>query len=116
MINIKKTNTILYCKNWHKVVSFYKNILELKINFENDWFVEFILNDLSMLSVANEGRSKIKSSNGAGVTISLNVDDIEKSYSFLIKKNLKLSEIKQVWNSEVFYIFDPEGNRIEFWS
>ncbi len=43
----------------------------------NDWFVEFKLNEASRLSVANEVRTTMKSGDGKGVTISLQVVDVE---------------------------------------
>ena len=48
------TNTILYCKEWEKTVGFYKDQLELPIIFSTDWFVEFRLNAMSRLSIANQ--------------------------------------------------------------
>jgi catechol-2,3-dioxygenase len=29
---------------------------------------------------------------------------------------LNPTEVKEIWGAKAFYIFDPEGNRIEFWS
>ena len=110
------TNTILYCKEWEKTVGFYRDQLGLPIIFSTDFFVEFRLNAMSRLSIANEKRSSIKSCGGMGITITLEVDDIEAVRGYVEKVGLKPTELKKhPWDARVFYIFDPEGHRIEIW-
>ena len=110
------TNTILYCKEWKKTVGFYRDQLKLPIIFASDWFLEFRLNAMSRLSIADEKRSSIKSRGGKGVTVSLEVDDIEAVREYAEKVGMKPTELrKHPWNARVFYIFDPEGHRIEIW-
>mgnify|MGYP003588571021 CR=1 FL=1 len=109
-------NTILYCKKWEKTVSFYQNQLCLPVRFRNEWFVEFALNAGSSLSVADEKRSTIKGSRGRGVTLSLEVQDIHAVWEQIKKIGLTPTEIRShPWNAMVFYLFDPEGYRIEIW-
>jgi hypothetical protein len=60
-VKIKATNTILYCKKWEEAIAFYRDGLKLSILSSNEWFVEFKLNEMSRLSVANEARTSIKS-------------------------------------------------------
>ena len=110
------TNTILYCKEWKKTVRFYRDKLKLPIIFSTDWFVEFRINAMSRLSIADENRSSINSCGGKGVTISLEVDDIEAVREYAEKAGMKPTELrKHPWDAQVFYIFDPEGHRIEIW-
>jgi len=110
------TNTILYCKEWKKTVGFYRDQLKLPIIFTSDWFLEFRLNAMSRLSIADEKRSSIKSCGGKGVTVSLEVDDIEAVREYAEKFGMKPTELrKHPWNARVFYIFDPEGHRVEIW-
>lgn len=110
------TNTILYCKEWEKTVEFYRDQLKLPIIFTTDWFVEFGLNAMSRLSIANEKRSSIKGCGGKGVTITLEVDDIEAAREDAEKVGLKPTQLRMhAWDARVFYIFDPEGHRIEIW-
>ena len=110
------TNTILYCKEWEKTVGFYRDRLGLPVIFSTDFFVEFRLNSMSRLSIANEKRSSIKGCGGKGITITLEVDDIEAVREYVEKVGMKPTELKMhPWNARVFYIFDPEGHRIEIW-
>ncbi|HJO92288.1 MAG TPA: VOC family protein [Victivallales bacterium] len=110
------SNFILYCKNWQKAVDFYSKKIGLEINFKNDWFVEFILNDSSRLSVADESRASVKSNFGNGTTLSFKIDDLNTQREFLINRGVETPEIKvHSWGATVLYIYDPEGNRIEFW-
>jgi len=113
---IKTLNTILYCKNWKESVEFYKELLQLPITFSTDWFVEFSLNKISRLSIADERRASVKSSQGKGITISLEVDNIEKALCAAQNKKMNPTEIKtHAWNAKIFFLFDPEGNRLEIW-
>ncbi len=115
-MKIKTTNTILYCHKWEQVLAFYKTKLGLEINFSNEWFVEFKLTEQSYLSVADESVTSIKSSQGHGITITLEVEDIEDFFVFLKKSGCNPSPIKaHAWGATVIYVFDPEGNRLEFW-
>jgi predicted enzyme related to lactoylglutathione lyase len=98
------------------VITFYKTTLKLDVNMSNEWFVEFKLTDNAYLSIANESRASIKSSHGQGVTITFEVEDIEASHVFLTEIGCFPGPIKtHAWEASVIYIYDPEGNRLEFW-
>lgn len=114
-MKIKAANTILYCKKWEKTVAFYRDGLKLPIISSNDWFVEFKLNEQSRLSVANETRTSVKSGDGRGITISLKIADIEQMRAELMSAGIIPTPIKELWGSQVMYIHDPEGSRLEFW-
>lgn len=97
-------------------MAFYRS-LGFRILEQNDWFVEFEINPGARLSVADTARASIASSSGAGITITFEVTDIHKAYADVVQVGISSAGIKQHgWGAEVFYIFDPEGNRIEFWS
>lgn len=115
-MKIKSTNTILYCRNWEQTVEFYRTGLKLPVLSSNEWFVEFKLNETSRVSVADEARTSIESSGGKGITVSLQVADIEQTQMELIEAGITSTPIKEVWGSKVIYVHDPEGNRLEFWS
>lgn len=114
-LKIKSANTILYCKQWQETVSFYRDGIKLLVLLSNDWFVEFKLNEMSRLSVANEVRASVKSGSGRGVTISLQVADLEQTLAELKEAGINSSPVKEVWGAKAVYVRDPEGNRIEFW-
>ena len=79
--------------------------------------MEFKLNDASRLSIADEARSSIDSNDGKGITITLEVDDIETIHLYLNEVGLNPTPIKDhAWGARVIHIYDPEGNRLEFWS
>lgn len=110
------TNIILYCKKWEETVHFYKNALAVRVLFSSDWFVEFSLNEKSRLSIADQARASIKTTGRKGITITLQVRDIDNVWYDFNKKALGPTPIKRhPWNANVFYVFDPEGHRIEVW-
>ncbi len=115
-VEIKTTNTILYCREWEKTVHFYKKLLDLKVIFSSEWFVEFQVTPESRISIADERHSSIKSSEGKGITLTLEVEDIESVWKNLDQIKLNPGKIKKhPWQARVFYMKDPEGHRIEVW-
>jgi catechol 2,3-dioxygenase-like lactoylglutathione lyase family enzyme len=116
IVRLKSSNTILYCGKWQETVAFYRDVLKLDIHFSNDWFVEFSLSKCARLSIANEESTSIKSCSGKGVTVCFQVDDIQNMHTYLMELSVSPTPIKVIWGANSFYVYDPEGNRIEFWS
>jgi len=114
--DIKRINTILYCRNWDTTVKFYRDVLKLSVNHETEWLVEFQLIDKTYLSIAYADRTSIQSSNGAGITLSFQVENVDVAQSQLREIGIETGPIKPIWGARAFYIFDPEGHRIELWS
>ncbi len=115
-LHIKNTNTILYCEKWQQTMEFYRDKLKRTITYESDWFVEFKLTETAHVSIANESRSTIKSGKGAGITLTIEVEDINKAWHYMHANGISPDKIKDKWGSSVFYFSDPEGHRIEVWS
>ncbi|MBF0101416.1 MAG: VOC family protein [Desulfobacterales bacterium] len=116
-MDIKTVNTILYCKKWDETAAFYKTKLKLKVCFSSEWFIEFKINEGSCLSIADEERASIGSSEGKGITITMRVNDINAAYLELTEAGLNPTNIKDhPWGAKVIYLYDPEGHRLEFWS
>ena len=110
-------NTILYCRAWTETVAFYRDHLALPITFTSNWFVEFALTDNARLSVADERRATIKSSNGAGITLTFQVDDADRYWATFQESGLQPTPCHtHAWGARTFYLRDPEGNRLEIWS
>ena len=116
VMQIKSANIILYCKKWAETVTFYRSGLTLPVTASTDWFVEFQVTTTSRLSVADESRTSVKSAGGKGITITLQVADIKATRARLENAGLSPTAVKEIWGAKAFYVFDPEGNRIEFWS
>lgn len=116
LLEFKRTNTILYCQHWEETVAFYRDKLNLEVAFQCDWLVEFRLYSSSYLSVANQSRSTISSATGKGITLSFQIENLMNTHLWLVKEGIAPTPIrKHVMGADVFYIFDPEGTRIEFW-
>jgi catechol 2,3-dioxygenase-like lactoylglutathione lyase family enzyme len=117
LFTLKSSNTILYCQQWAETVDFYRHTLRLPVTFETDWFVEFQLAEAVRLSVADETRATIKSSHGAGVTLTFQVEDADIVWRRLRRHGLTLEPVKNhAWGARLFYFSDPEGHRLEIWS
>ena len=116
MIDVERTNTVLYCDRWSDSVSFYRDALGFEIVFENDWFVEFAVHPGAFVSVADAARSSIRSGDGAGLTLSWQVADVETVRAALATAGVEVGAIRTRFGAQVVDVFDPAGNRIEFWS
>ena len=114
--SIKRINTILYCRNWNETVRFYRDVLKLNVNVETEWLVEFQLIENTFLSIANTAFTTIQSAKGSGITLSIQVENVDIAYRRLRGIGINTGSIKTIWGARAFYIFDPEGHRIELWS
>lgn len=116
-LNFLTGNTILYCRHWDKTVSFYQHQLGLDPAFSSDWFVEFIVSDSARISLADQTRTSIKSAGGQGITITLQVHNIETAWRELKNNGIDTGDIKtHQWGARLFRFYDPEGHRLEIWS
>lgn len=110
-------NTILYCSQWQETVAFYRDHLGLPTTFASTWFIEFALTDTARLSIADERCATIKSSHGAGITLTFQVDDADALWAEFDQAKLKPTKCRtHAWGARTFYLRDPEGNRLEIWS
>ncbi len=116
MVDVERTNTVLYCDRWSEVVAFYRDTLGFRVSFENDWFVEFTIHAGAHLSVADAARTSIRPGDGSGLTLSWQVDDVETVRAALAAAGVDVGDVGTRFGSHVVDVFDPAGNRIEFWS
>lgn len=116
MIEIKTSNTILYCKQWSEMVAFYRSLFDFPVSTSLDWFIEFEMSETARLSIADESRTSIESNDGKGITLTFEVDDIQGTCTKLVKMGLEDVRVKEhSWGAQVIHVYDPEGNRVEFW-
>ena len=117
-MEILASNTVLYCKNWQAMVTFYKETMGFRQSFrKDDWFIEFVVTAGSHLSLADEAKCSIQSSSGRGITLSFKVAGLSALHRQLAAQGTNPTAIKShSWRAPYFYIYDPEGNRIELWN
>lgn len=116
VVSVRRSNTILYTDRWADMVAFYRDTLALTVEFENEWFVEFATGPGSFVSVADARRSSVAPGHGAGLTQSLQVDDVHEVRSELIRAGVQVGEVGVRWGADVVDVHDPAGNRLEFWA
>ncbi len=110
------SNTIIYCDDWTAIVEFYRNGFGLRATMERDWFVEFELHAGAHLSVADASHATVDAGTGAGITLSWRVADVVATREHLVAQGVDASPIRQRWGADTCFVFDPAGNRIEFWT
>lgn len=116
LLGVYRTNTILYCRRWQETVEFYRDVLGMTVHHAEDWFVEFQVTNESFLSVAEAARATIDSSGGRGLTLSWQVDHLERVHRHLFEQGVDVGPVRAKWGARVFYFSDPEGHRIELWA
>lgn len=114
-MNVERANTILYCHRWKESVAFYKEVLGLRPTVQREWFVEFQLSNHAYISVADDRRTSVKSSAGTGVTVSIAVENVQAARDQIASRGGTPEKVRSVWGSKAFFVYDPEGYRIEFW-
>ena len=115
-MNVIASNTIIYCDRWQETVDFYTRGLGLTIRTDKGWFVELHLSDNARISIADQRQATIKSAGGLGITLSVHVEDASAVRNELLDRGLSPEHMRSVWGSQAFFIRDPEGTRLEFWS
>jgi predicted enzyme related to lactoylglutathione lyase len=115
-LKITRTNTILYCDRWNATVGFYRDVVKLPVLMEKTWFTEFQLTGSGCLSVVDATHASIRSAHGAGITMSWRVENIDAVHACMVAEHIDVTPIKITWGARTFFLFDPEGNRIELWA
>ncbi len=114
---VERVNTILYCSRWAETVAFYAETLDLPVTFQSSWFVEFALSETARVSIADASRTTVKSAAGKGITLSLQMKNLDAVWNTLKFAGITTTAITDhPMQARVFYFFDPEGYRIEIWS
>ena len=116
LVDIARSNTILYCRAWDRTVGFYRDGLALPVVHAGDWFVEFLVAAQSYLSIADASRATIDDVGGQGVTLHWRVADLRVTRARLLDRGLEPSDIHDVGHARACHLFDPEGHRIELWA
>lgn len=114
-VDVRGANFILYCDRWEETVAFYRVVLGLTETFTNEWFVEFRLGKGASVSIADAGRTSIRPVKGQGMTLSIQVPDLDVARRTLDRRGARPSPTAIRFGSRVFDVYDPEGHRIELW-
>lgn len=114
---VRALNTILYCAAFAEAVEFYERRLGLPVVDRGSWLVELEAGPGMRISVADERRCSVKSAGGAGVTLTLEVDDADAAHRRLTAARAAPGAVEDyAGGARRFFVRDPEGNRVEIWS
>ncbi len=59
----------------------------------------------------------VAAGDGVGITLSFFVQDLQGVHAIFAEQNIATTEIRaKGWRAPYFYVHDPEGTRIEFWT
>ena len=109
---MKIHSAIFYTKDLSKVIAFYKDIVDLEVDYiQEGKFVSFRLRNGHLgIKQAKEEREA-----PGHQTIFIEVENIEESYNQFKEKGIKfLKELtKEDWATN-FSFLDPDGNKLQF--
>lgn len=109
---MKLNSAIFYTKNLKEVISFYKEVVGLTVDYiQEDKFVSFMLENGSLGIKQKKEEREIPGHQ----TVFIEVEDIEKIYKQFSEKGvIFLKELtKEDWASN-FSFLDPDGNKVQF--
>ena len=113
-LHLKTDSFILRNAKWREAITFYQEGLSLPVNSMNDRFVEFSLNDVIRLTVADEGWATLRFGLSPDATVALEVDDIHAAWTSLREKGLSPGPIQDhSWSAPVFLLVDPAGHHVK---
>ena len=121
-MHIRAANTIVYCTDFKKCVAFYSGLPGFTVAMKTEWLVEYRVADSAFVSVADASRTTIPSAGGKGLTLTFKVDDADAIHRLLSESGARITQpTDHAWGdhqsgARTFYVFDPEGRRLEFWS
>ena len=113
----RRLNTLVYADRFAASVSFYRDGLGLPARFANAWFVEFQVNAAACVSVVEKASTRMRGTASVPQTITFEVADLDAVSQALASRGLTPGETRRHgFGARVFYLRDPEGNRLEFWT
>jgi lactoylglutathione lyase len=115
-MNVSRTGIILNTENYAECVSFYKNLFNLPVLFDQkngDFQLTCFEFDGSYLMIETEGYAvpEGKTVQQGASKLRFNVTDIEAAHRAIKAYGIDAEIIRNDWGSTV-NIFDPDGNRI----
>lgn len=114
---VLSVNTILYTDRFESCVRFYDSLPGFESAFTNDWFVEFRAGDGACVSVADAQRTRIEAGGPDGLTLTFEVRDADAIHADLRAMGMETTAPRDhPWGARTFFVYDPDGRRLEFWS
>ena len=115
---------IFRIRDMKDAISFYTRILDFELKepgaSSNDWVVALINGDAEFLLTSLEGDQKI------GIATNVQVDNIDDLFNKYLERGLDISNkkdspvhqgpINQSWGNREFYVTDPDGNTLRFFT
>lgn len=101
-----------YVTNLERAISFYADILGLKIT-SRDTVVRFDIDGVLFELVPAPCETKLQG--GGNARLCLKVDDIHHALEELQKKGIHTSQVHEVDNGMLVSFEDPDGNEIYLW-
>ncbi len=106
----------LLVNDFEKSLSFYRDVLGLKVNSQDGKFADFKLEGTSLAIFEKDAAvtmfPKKHMSSGGGVVLAFQVDDVNKACEELKTKSVEIFEGPKTtdWGQTVAYFKDPDGN------
>ena len=120
---MKFTHSSIITENVERLLSFYRDVLQIEPQTYGENYAEFITEDgiLSLCSLTTQeslAPGSIKPASNHNVMFEFQVDDVDKEYKRLLE--LEIEWVKpltiQPWGNRSTYFRDLDGNLLSFYS
>ena len=101
-----------YVRDMGKAISFYSNVLGLRLT-SRDVVARFDIDGVLFELVPTKGEGKLSGDGNA--RLCLKVEDINQAVEYLKTKGTHVDEIQKVENGRLTSFDDPDGNEITLW-
>jgi catechol 2,3-dioxygenase-like lactoylglutathione lyase family enzyme len=106
----------LLVENLEKSLSFYTNVLELKVNSKDDGYIDFKLGDTLLAIFQKEKATAMFAARhmnrGGSAVLAFQVENVDEMCQMLHKKGVEIFEGPKTmpWGQVVAYFKDPDSN------
>jgi lactoylglutathione lyase len=114
IVDIDRSGIILYVENYEDCVSFYADVIELKIEFQTPSLTSFAFgNSYLMIERGGAAISKGKGISQSLCILRMNVADVKMAAGLVSSKGVEAEYVEHEWGTVAKFV-DPDGNHCEF--
>ena len=117
VLDISSQITFLYYQDLVEAENFFSDVMNLRLAQDEGWAKVYQINDTSFIGVVDENKGIVRTKGENAVVVTLCVENVDKWYSHLLKKDVKiLKEVAECKDLQLknFFVKGPGNYMFEF--